>query len=153
MSNFSVAVDAIIKSEMDGHPRHELVLDLGMTPEYLQQYAKFPPINLVITGSVIAKGCFDHGIKTSQLKRLPEIIQQPKSVFASASQKNDGSVVIVTFEIHKVEIPVIIPIRPNRRFGRSETYNAITSIYGKEGFDPEVKWSREGLLLWRPSAK
>jgi hypothetical protein len=149
MSNFSMAVDAIIKSESEGISRDELVLDLGMTPDYLQEYANFPSLPLVITGSVINKACFDHGIKTSQLKRLPEIIHEPRSLFSSASQHAADSVVVVTLEVHKVTFPVVIPIKPNKKMGRSGFRNVITSMYGKEGKDPELKWQQQGLLLWK----
>jgi len=143
-----MAVDAIIKSEMAGNPRHELVLDLGDTPEYLIQHANFQPRQMVIKGSTISKACFDHGLRTSFLKRLPEVLNKPKSLFKSVAGDASGSVVVVTFEFHSNIIPIIIPIRPDCRVGRSALYNQVVSIYGKDGESPEAKWKRQGALLW-----
>ncbi len=146
MDNYTSLIDALIKSEMDGHPRHEMVLDLGPTPEFLLLHAAFPALNLVLKGSVVGKACFDHGIATSILKRLPEIIATPKSLYRPANSGLIDSVVVMTLET-KGGCPIIVPIRKQQRIGRTGVFNTVTSIYAKEGPDPEKKWRRDGLLI------
>lgn len=131
---------------MNGLPIHEYVLELGVTPDLLISKAGFEQLELAIKASTIAKICFDHGIPTSMIKRLPDIIQNPKSIYNSATHPD--SVVVVTFEIKGNENPVIIPIKRNVSIGRNSKYNLVTSAYGKEGSNPEAKWAKDGLLVW-----
>lgn len=147
MSNYSQAVELIIKSEMEGKPHHEVLLDLGDTPRYLVQHGGLEERRLVITGRVISKACFDHHVPTSLLKKLPEIVEKPKSLFRSATHDNDA-VVVVTFELVNKTLPVVLPVHKDKRIGRSGLYNVIASIYGKDGEDPEVRWHKAGLHLW-----
>jgi len=149
LNNYTSLVDFVIKEEMKGRPRHEQVLLLGPTPSYLVDKAGFPALELAIMGRVIGKAYFDHGITKSILKRLSVIADNPKCLFQSANSTQTDSVVVLTFEL-KGETPIVVPIRKNRRIGRLSTYNLITSVYGKEGPDPEVKWKEQGLLLWEP---
>ena len=147
MNNSSSLIDAIIKDEMRGSPRHELVIMLGPTPKKLLEHAGLPNLEIAVTGKVIGKACFDHGINTSVLKRLEDIINNPKGIYRSANPHQTDSVVVLTFESQRAS-PIIIPIRHSQRIGRTGTYNLVTSIYGKEGPDPETIWTRQGLKLW-----
>ena len=147
LDNYTNLVDVLIRDESEGNAKHEKVLLLGRTPDHLIKYANFPELNLAIKSSVISKAYFDHGIHKPMLKQLPEIIANPKSIFLSAHSDNRGSVVVLTHEVKGVS-PVIIPIRQNQQVGRSNYFNLITSVYGKEGPDPEEKWKQAGLLLW-----
>jgi len=147
-------VDVLIKDEMNGKPQHEKLLILGNTPRQLIQSAGFPELPLAIKAKVISKACFDHGIATSMLKRLPDIIANPKCIFKSANAQQSDSVVVLTLEI-KNESPIIIPIikyqqvgRQSQKAGRQNAYNLVTSVYAKEGPNPERKWREQGLLLW-----
>lgn len=151
MNNYSSLVEALVKSEMEGQPQHELVLLLGETPSYLIRHCGFPPLPLSIQGKIISKAVFDHGIPTSFLKRLQTTIieNEPKCVFTPADPRHQGSVVVLTLEQHR-GAPIIIPIRMTQKIGRNQTHNLITSVYGKEGPDPEVKWKADGLLIWEP---
>ncbi len=144
MSNYKTLVDVLIKDELAGVPRHEQVLFLGQTPEYLVKRAGFPDLNLAIKSSVIIKSCFDHGIANSLLKRVPEIILKPKCVFRSANPELTDSVVVLTFEV-KGASPIIIPIRQNQQVGRNSYFNLVSSIYGKDGPDPFEKWKNLGF--------
>lgn len=149
MSNFSQAVDLVIKSEINGIPRHEMVLELGKTPQYILNSAGvFTDLDLIITGKVISKACFDHCVPTSTIQRLPEIVNSPKALFRSANQDTQ-SVVVMTFEVVNSQHPLIVPIHPNKPVGRQRVCNAVASLYGKEGHDPHEKWTRAGLLLWK----
>ena len=150
LNNYSSLVDLLIKDECAGKPQHERLLLLGDTPEYLIQYAGFPQLTIAIKASVISKACFDHGISTSLLKNLPEIITQPKCVFQPVDTvTHSDTVVVLTFEV-KGSSPIIIPVRQNGQVGRGNYFNLISSVYGKEGENPEVKWKKSGLLLWEP---
>lgn len=135
---------------MQGNPNHEQVLFLGTTPQYLVGHAGFDELPLIIKGKTISKICFDHGVQTSVIKRLPEIIHKPKSVFAPALEVHRDSVVVLTFELHRGS-PIIIPVKKNVKVGRSKTdYNVVTSAYAKEGGDIERRWRDEKLLIWEP---
>lgn len=148
-SNYSAAVDLVIQSEVQGHPHHEFILQLGETPQLLIEKAGFPNLPMAISTKVISKSCFDHGIGTKLIKRIPYIINRPDCIFKSANLNLSDSVVLLTFEFHN-GYPIIIPVRKNRQVGRQNNrYNMVTSIYGKEGPDPKKKWIREGLLIWK----
>lgn len=149
MGNFGTLVDLIIKCEMEGRPHHENILFLGETPSFLVDHAGFQPLKLAIKAKTVCKICFDHGISTTAIKRLPDIVSQPKGVYRPASGVHGDSVVILTFEL-KGSAPVIIPIRKNETVGRAVVVNSVSSMYAKEGPDPERKWANDGLLLWRP---
>ncbi|MCK4705813.1 MAG: hypothetical protein KAT90_10050, partial [Gammaproteobacteria bacterium] len=84
MNNYTTLVDVLIKDECAGNPRHEQILLLGSTPEYLIKHVGFPELDLAIKGSVISKAYFDHGISTSLLKRMHDIVSAPKCVFRPA---------------------------------------------------------------------
>ncbi len=134
---------------MNGKPQHEHIVHLGNTPEYLAQYAQFPNLTLAISAKVLSKAVFDHGIRTSFIKKLPDIIGNPQCLFKSANPNQSDSVVVLTFEVQGSS-PIVIPIRKNQQVGRTEYYNLVTSIYGKDGPDPARKWKRDNLLLWEP---
>lgn len=148
MDNYSSLVDILIKDEMDGRPQHERLLHVCHTPEYMRIHAALPDLPLAITGKVVGKSHFDHGIHKSLLKNLPNVLQDAKCIFKPANSLHVDSVVVLTVEM-KGNFPIIIPIKSNQRVGRGIcAYNLITSIYGKEGPHPEEKWKKAGLLLW-----
>ncbi|WP_439257639.1 hypothetical protein [Lonepinella sp. BR2271] len=143
MSNYSALVDLIIKNEMNGIPVHEIVIELGETPELLLKHADFPMLPLVIKASTIAKICFEHGIATTHIKKIKELLFNPKAIYRSATQQG---VIVLTVEL-KGEHPIIIPVHPNKTIGRNK-YNVIASMYAKEGNNPEITWKKSGLLLF-----
>lgn len=144
MSNYATLVSLLIQGEVKGHAHHERILNLGMTPEVLIKHAGFSQLELIIKASTISKIHFDHGIKESLIKELPEILQNPKAIYSSAT--HPGNAVVVTFEQH-LSAPVIAIARKNMQVGRI-TYNGVVSMYAKEGPSPERKWEKDGLLLW-----
>ena len=146
MSNYATLVDLLIKNEMKGIKNHERILELGSTPKILQDKSGFADLTLAIKASTISKICFDHGIPTSMLKRLPDILDNPKSLFLPADTSKVDSIVVVTFEVKGHE-PVIIPIKKNTESGRKR-FNMVTSMYGKSGPNPESKWKKDNLLIW-----
>jgi hypothetical protein len=148
LDNYTTLVDIIIQNEAAGTPKHQPVLLLGETPDYLIQNAGYAQLPMAITGNVISKVHFDHGITKGIIKKLPEILANPKALFKSANVQQTDSVVVLTYEI-KGFSPIVIPIVKNREIGRIQ-YNLVTSVYAKEGEDPELKWHKQGLLLWKP---
>lgn len=153
MNNFAQAVDLILKAEMQGTPHHESFLSLGQTPNYLIEHGAFSNKDLIITGKVLTKAHFDHAVPASILKRLPSIIEEPKSLFKSATQQNCESVVVLTFEIVNRTLPLVIPIHKDKKMTRTGTYNVIASVYGKDNGDPSPRWIKQGLHLWSPKTK
>tara|TARA_B100000446_G_scaffold165588_1_gene168089 strand:+ start:496 stop:945 length:450 start_codon:yes stop_codon:yes gene_type:complete len=146
LSNYKTLVDVIIKDESKGTPCHEHILTLGETPDFLIEHAGFPNLKLVIKASTIVKACFDHGMPPSLLKRLPDVIGSPKSLYKSATHSEDSVVVLTLERKGRSDAPIIIPIHREKRVGRGQ-YNLVASIYAKEGPDPEDKWGKQGLLL------
>lgn len=147
MNNYTSLVDMLIRDEVNGSPQHERVLHIGDTPSYLIESAGFPELVLAIKAKVIGKAYFDHGIPTNMIKNLPEILGRPKCLFKSANQHQSDSVVVLTFE-SKQGSPIVVPIKKNVQIGRGQSFNVVTSIYGKDGPNPEEKWKDSGLLLW-----
>ncbi len=147
MNNYKTLVDVIIRDELNGKPCHERLLILGSTPNFLVEHADFPDLNLAIKARTIAKACFDHGMPQSLLKRLPDVIDRPKSLYKSATHSED-SVVVLTFETKGLSnFPVIIPIHREKAVGRGPKYNLVASVYAKEGPNPELRWRTGGLLI------
>lgn len=76
-----------------------------------------------------------HGLEIEQLKRIPELLEEPVMIMDSVS-RND-SIVVVTSEVDKDNCPVIVSIHPNGS-GSYEMEkvdsNFVTSIYGRENF-------------------
>jgi hypothetical protein len=141
-NNFKTAVQLILQASTDGKPKHEAVLSLGATPQFLLDNG-FPELPLIIKGATIDKAHFDHGITRGVLERLGEIVMTPKALYKSATVT--GTAVVITFEM-KAGSPILVPIHGNKPVGR-EFANAVASVYSKEA-TVEARWKSEGLLLW-----
>lgn len=140
--NFKAAVQLILQASQDGKPKHEAVLSLGATPQFLLENG-FPALPLNIKGATIDKAHFDHGITRGVLERLGDIIASPKALYRSATVH--GASVVITFEM-KAGSPILIPIHANKSVGRTSA-NLVASVYAKEA-TVEQRWKKEGLLLW-----
>jgi len=125
-------------------------LILGPTPQVLIDIG-MPAVDLVITGGVIGKCMFEHGVVKSRMERLYEIISKPKAIYSAENPKQPNTVVL-TYET-KNGAPIIVPIEPNHQVARSGCVNRIASVYektvGVNGPPIEVRW--KGLLLWEDS--
>ncbi len=142
-TNFKAAVQLILQASTEGKPKHEAVLTLGATPQFLLDNG-FPELPLKIKGATIDKAHFDHGITRGILERLAEIITTPKALYKSATVQGMAAVVI-TFEM-KAGSPILIPVHGNKPIGR-DFANFVASVYAKEAA-VESRWKSEGLLLW-----
>lgn len=133
---------------------HQRILTLGPTPQVLTDLG-MPQLPVVVLGRVIDKAVFDHGMTKGLLERLYTLIASPKAIF-QAHQGQPGSVV-VTYEV-KNAAPIVVAIHPDKQMGgrgRGEAmsrYNNVASVYDKQSGKPnetiDVRWKREGLLLW-----
>jgi Phage MuF-C-terminal domain len=160
-ANYKTLLGMVIKditSQTNTNPalHHQRILTLGPTPQVLTDLG-MPQLPIVILGRVIDKAIFDHGITKGLLERLYTLIATPKAVY-QAHQGQPGSVV-VTYEV-KNTAPIIVAIHPDKQMGgrgqSAARYNNVASVYDKQSGKPnetiEVRWKREGLLLWEATA-
>lgn len=156
-ANYKILLGMVLKDIMNpanANPalHHQRILTLGPTPTVLTDLG-MPQLPIVILGRVIDKAVFDHGMTKGLLERLYTLIATPKAVY-QAHQGQPGSV-IVTYEVKKM-VPIVVAIHPDKEMGgrgrKLERYNNVASVYdktsGKPGETIEVRWKREGLLLW-----
>lgn len=149
---FKTALGLLIRSmTQDGEEKqssyHQIVLPIGATPPVLLNVG-LPDLQLAISGKVIDKVIFDHGIPKGMLARIYALLESPKSIY-KGHLENPGAVV-VTYEVKNMA-PIIIAIHPDRQMGRAR-FNKVASMYAKStkpGVSNEDRWTREGLLLWR----
>ncbi len=134
----------VVKAEIEGKPRHELVLELGPTSQKLLDVG-FPSLVVAIKAKTIGKIFFDHGLTRGQIERIPAMLEGPQAIYTSASHAD--SVVVFTYEVNAGS-PIIIPVARDRQVGRGPLVNEVTSMYGKTGPDPRPRWRAQGLLLW-----
>jgi len=131
---------------------HSLTLTLGATPEILLQYG-YCQLPIVITGKVIDKSIFDHGVTKSVLERAYKFIESPKAIYHSNNDDAPDGTVLMSYELNKANDPLIVAIHPNKQLGRREQlFNNIASIYYKQG-NPEVRWKKLNLLRWEAFRK
>ncbi|MGN0496924.1 MAG: LPD1 domain-containing protein [Lachnospiraceae bacterium] len=92
-----------------------------------------------------------HGLSIQQVKKLPELLENPVMIYDSQSQKN--SIVVVTDELDARSFPVIVSIKTNGK-GTYELQkvdsNFITSVYGRRNFDGHITdvVNNGDLLYW-----
>lgn len=140
--NFKASIELILHASAAGMPRHEVVLSLGATPNYLLEHG-FSQLELKIKGAVIDKAHFDHGITRGVLERLGDIIASPKALYRSATVV--AAAVVITLE-QKNGSPILVPLHPDQMVGRNRV-NLVASVYSKEA-SIEARWTKQGFLLW-----
>src|SRR5579863_6139263 len=96
--NYRKMLGMIMEANMIGNAEHGRVVVVGQTPPVLLALPgmAISQLPIVITGKVIDKVHFDHGITRPMLERLYDTIAQPKAVYRSETA---GGAVIVTFEV------------------------------------------------------
>ena len=81
-----------------------------------------------------------HGLTTEQIKKLPELLENPVMIFDSLS-RND-SLVICVLDTDEDNLPLIVSIKPNG-IGTYELEkvdsNFITSVYGRNNFEKHIE--------------
>lgn len=137
----------MLKSMQDGYEanklvNHQIVLTLGPTPQVLIDIG-LPQLPITMTGRVVDKCFFDHGLTKGMLERTYRIIESPKALYKSPTT----GCVAVSYEIKNSD-PLIAAIHPNKQLGgRKDYFNNVASLYYKEN-NPEQRWKQQGLLLW-----
>jgi hypothetical protein len=149
--NYRELLGVVMRANLAGHAEHMRLVTVGKTPPVLLTLPglAIPQLPLVVTGKVIDKVHFDHGITQPMLERLYDTIASPKAIYRSETA---GGAVIVTFEIRPVDLPVVVALHPGRLIGR-RAYNVIASIYAKNFAGIECAWKQRGLLLWEQKRK
>lgn len=142
--NISTLLDLLIKAEVDGQPRHELIIDFGSTPEILMQFG-FTQRRLILKGKAVGKIFFDHAIVQRLIEKIPDMVASPKAIYKSASRP-DETVVVMTYELQRGH-PIVIVVAKDQPYGR-DTVNEVVTMYGKEEPDVEANWTRRDLRLW-----
>lgn len=81
-----------------------------------------------------------HGLTTEQIKKLPELLENPVMVFDSLSRKD--SLVVCVSDTDEDNLPLIVSIKPNG-IGTYELEkidsNFITSVYGRNNFERHIE--------------
>ena len=155
--NYKAALQLLLKSLMAGYEEnklanHSIILTLGPTPQILIQYG-YSQLPIIITGKVIDKSFFDHGITKPVLERAYKFIESPKAIYYSNNNDAPDGTVLLSYEVNKANDPLIVAIHPNKQLGRrGQLYNNVASIYYKQG-SPEVRWKKLNLLKWEAFRK
>lgn len=155
--NYKAALQLIIKSMMDGYEankltNHSLILTLGPTPDILLQYG-YSQLPIAITGKVIDKSFFDHGVTRPVLERTYKFIESPKAIYNTNSNDAPDGSVLLSYEINKLNEPLIVALHPNKQLGgRTNLYNNVASVYYKQG-NAEVRWKQLNYLRWEAFQK
>lgn len=91
-----------------------------------------------------------HGIDVNQIKKIPELINEP--VFIMDSLTRNDSIIVVTSELDQNNNPIIVSIHPNgdgMYEKKKVTSNFATSIYGRKNFDKHLElFIKAGNLLY-----
>lgn len=82
-----------------------------------------------------------HGLDKEQIKKIPDLLDDPVMIYDSLSSSRSDSIVVVTSELDKDNLPIIAAIRPN---GKAKydleivDSNFVLSIHGREHFDNQL---------------
>ncbi|MES9841237.1 MAG: hypothetical protein ABW134_11845 [Candidatus Thiodiazotropha endolucinida] len=133
-------IKAILAGEMNlGKP-----VPVSTTPPVLQAVG-IPAQPISVTGSVIDKMHYDHGLSERVVLDIPRMLADPVMVLDSDS--TPGSYVVVSDVDHKGD-PVILAVHPNKKVGRVDV-NVLASAYGKEGAEKTFRnWVGAGLVQY-----
>ena len=148
-TNFETLVDLVICSDKEGRPRHELVLNVGPTPESLVRLG-FNALALVVKAKTIGKMFFDHGLTQGHIEKIPAMLEGPQAIYRSDTHPTN--MVVLTYEL-KAGSPIIIPVARDRQIGRGPLVNEIVSMYAKTEPNPFRRWREQGLLLWEKGGR
>lgn len=140
---YNAAVDAAIAAGMKGEAPGRQPVAIGDTTAAMQA-AGIPAGELRTSPVILTKALFDHGVTKSVLKQIPDLLENPVMVFASASV--DGSFVVVTSEMVRGQ-PLIVAVSPQEATGKV-TFNFVPSLYPKDDLVAIQRWLNGGLLRY-----
>jgi hypothetical protein len=150
--NFRVALGLLLKSmqtdyEGNRFSNHKVVLTLGPTAQILVD-AGLPQLPISMTGKVVDKCFYDHGLTKTMLEKTYHVLSTPRALYKSSDVKQPDSCVVMSYDLNKKGDPLIAAVHPNKQLGgRPEYHNNLATYFFKEN-DPETRWKKEGLLLW-----
>jgi hypothetical protein len=81
-TNFETLVNLVICAEKESKPRHELVLNIGLTPQRLVGLG-FDALTLVVKAKTIGKMFFEHGLTQGQIEKIPAMLEAPREIYRS----------------------------------------------------------------------
>ncbi len=87
-------VEAYSENEITNH---QIVLNLGPTPDLLVYYG-FRQLPVGLTGKVVDKAYFDHGVTKSNLERAYKIIQEPRAIYKS--KVSTDAAILLAYEVN-----------------------------------------------------
>ena len=153
--NFRVALNLMLKSMQEAyteneHINHQIVLTIGPTPQSLLNI-DFTQLPIGMTGKVVDKCHFDHGLTKTQLENIYHVISSPRALYKSADPADAR--IVMSYDYNKAGEPLIAAVHPNKQLaGRCDYYNSVASYYHKGG-DAEKRWKAAGLMIWEAPQK
>ena len=132
---FSDAVDAAVKAGQLGEAGARGHIEIGTLPVALA-FAGIPAGDLRTSAKVLQKVVFDHGVPSSMVKRIPELLETPVMVFRSATVT--GRFVIITSEMVR-SAPLIVAISPEQVTGGG-MLNFVPSLYPRDDLQTIQRW-------------
>ena len=146
-TNYETVINLIAQIINDGKQVNEHPVEIGITPTVIVKNTHFNQLPLMMYGKAFNKVIYDHGITTSILHRLYNILENPQAIYSSDSTVQlKGSIVVVTRELFKKD-HLIVAIQPDINVGH-KTVNRIASIYGKPN-GVILGWDDKGLKIYR----
>ena len=121
---------------------NNVIFDLGETSKAMQTIGA-RPLPVLVTGGTLSKAFFDHGIVLRLLGQIPDWLDQPVSVYKSATVLK-GSVVVLSNALKNGD-PIIVPIELDAVIDRLPT-NRIKSVYSKPQSVVDA-WDKRGLKI------
>lgn len=82
-----------------------------------------------------------HGLSVEQIKKLPELLQEPAIVFDSISKNQTNGIVLVLNDVDTDGLPLLAAIQPNGSGSymlKQIDSNFITSVYGRTNFENHI---------------
>jgi len=134
------------------------VYRLGNPREVLQK-AGIPDLPIEMNAATLAKKADpnyknSHPFELSEIKGLPNAIQDPIMIFDSKTRKD--SKVILT-ELKSKGVNFVVAMEMNHKVGSNRTgvieINSIRSVYPKDQVKDIITWSRDGLLKYANKEK
>ena len=133
-----------VNEVLSGKRELRLPLLVGKSTPTVYQTLGMKDLPVVVTGKVIDKMHYDHGLSAGALSSLPEKLADPVMVFASDTE-NDAYVAVL--DMFSKGNPVVAVIKPNAKMGRYDV-NIVASAYPKDKPEAILGWWKSGLLRY-----
>lgn len=142
--SFSQQVDDVLAGKADRYndlkvcDTPQILLDVGCR-QLPMFYTKKHLRDAVKPKGYTGESIHYHGLNKEQIKKMPNLLENPVMIYDSLS-RND-SIIIVTSEIDKDNMPIIAAIRPN---GKAKydleliNSNFVLSFHGRNNFESQI---------------